>query len=506
MEKNANVKNQHIVNTKFGFIDLTNLVHRDNGNINWNDSGNAIIPFLYKGIKGELVYVGKVKNYYVKILYNNIYSIMHKTTLLKGQLGAVVNPNYHLPKYKVNDKIKTKNSILIINDIFLKDGVRYYKYQCLSCNYIGEISESCLLKGIGCPCCAGNKIVAGINDFNTKYPDLAKYLVDKKEGEVASSSKKIISWYCPNCGSVIKDKIINVVRRGIVCEKCGDRFSFNENVMANILNQLNIEYIIHKNFDWAKNSNGNNVYYDFYIPSLNCIIETHGMQHYENTNNKNFLPAKEQQKNDSYKQKIAIKNGIINYIVIDCRYSKIDWIKQSINSNELFNTLFNVNKIDWNTITYWISKKCENYDSICKMWNNGNSVSRISKMLKLDRHFISMILKYSVKNKDTDYSHEEATKRKMIGCQSTKYLRPIKCIDTGHVFRSISLCKKISQKILHVQINDKTIGRQIKKHSTHKGLRFEYITCEQFNMVKKESPELAFGDSFLLETCDDSKK
>lgn len=499
MEKDVNV-NQHIISNSHGFVDLNNLSYRDNGNINWNNSVGAVIPFSYNGTQGELIYIERINSDKIKLSYNNSIVVSTRSALSNCAIGAIINPNFHLPRYNIGDEILGHNSTIKIINMFYKDGIRYYKYICLSCNYVGEIRESCLIKGKGCPCCAGVKIVPGINDFNTKFPNLAKFLVDKTDGGTSSSSTKLVAWYCPNCGEIIKDRIINVVNRGIICERCGDRFSFNENVMANILNQLNIEYIIHKNFDWAKNKNGNNVYYDFYIPSLNCIIETHGMQHYESMRFKNvIITAKQQQEIDDYKEKLAITHGVTYYIVLDCRYSKIEWMKRSIHDNALFCKLFDFNSINWDTVLYQHSKKCKHYNDICKMWNEGNSISEISQKLKIDRHEITKILKYATVIKDTNYSKKESNRRGILKCKSPKLLRPIKCVDTGQVFQSISLCKKMSQEILHVQINGKGISDQIKHHGLHRGLKFEYITCEEFNRVKKESPELAFGDSFLLE-------
>ena len=71
--------------------------------------------------------------------------------------------------------------------------------------------------------------------------------------------------------------------------------------------------------------------YDIYIPSINCIIENHGIQHY----NKGFefiggRTLEEEQENDKYKKCVANKNGVENYIIIDCRKSTKEWVEQSV--------------------------------------------------------------------------------------------------------------------------------------------------------------------------------
>ena len=72
-------------------------------------------------------------------------------------------------------------------------------------------------------------------------------------------------------------------------------------------------------FPWSKASDGMGVRrYDFYVPSLNAIIEVHGAQHYEqgfdSIGGRSF---EEERANDILKEKLAIDNGIKHYIVIN---------------------------------------------------------------------------------------------------------------------------------------------------------------------------------------------
>lgn len=46
---------------------------------------------------------------------------------------------------------------------------------------------------------------------------------------------------------------------------------------------------------------------------------------------------------DEDKEFIAKQNGILEYIVIDCRYSNYEWIKNSILASKL-NQIFNLKK------------------------------------------------------------------------------------------------------------------------------------------------------------------
>lgn len=68
------------------------------------------------------------------------------------------------------------------------------------------------------------------------------------------------------------------------------------------------------------------------------------------------------------------------------------------------------------------------------------------------------------------------------------------------------MCDKLSQKIFGVHLKNNNMSRQIKLNRPHKGYLFEYITTEEFNKRKEESPELCFGDSFYYRELKLKKK
>ena len=111
--------------------------------------------------------------------------------------------------------------------------------------------------------------------------------------------------------------------------------------MFNMLEQLGLEFISEYSPDWIKPKR-----YDFYIPSMNLIIEMDGRFHYNN----NYNSLKETQYNDNYKNKLAKKNGI-KVIRIDCNYNKnpLEYIKYNVVNSEL-NKIIDMSKINWNEI------------------------------------------------------------------------------------------------------------------------------------------------------------
>lgn len=221
----------------------------------------------------------------------------------------------------------------------------------------------------------------------TTNPEIVKYLVDANDAYIYSyRSNKKIKMRCPNCGHVKDMCPDQLYVSGFACPKCSDGISYPEKIMFSMLDQLNIPFstqLCKTTFDWCKNYR-----YDFYIPSTNGIIEIQGMQHYEegfnkSILNKNIKTLKELQENDRVKKELALKNGIKNYIVIDCRYSELEFIKNNITNSEL-SKLFDLSTIDW--------LKCHEYacgslvKKACDLWNGGiNTTIGVANELKMSR-------------------------------------------------------------------------------------------------------------------------
>lgn len=231
---------------------------------------------------------------------------------------------------------------------------KYYKCKCLKCGYEYSTSELCVNLNAGCPACSGIKLVEGINDIPTTDPWMIPYFQGGEEEakQYTHSSTAKIYPKCPICGKVSKRKmkIGGIYQHHSIGCGCNTYMSFPEQIIYNLLEQYNIDFIhqltrSYKGFEWAGSKR-----YDFYIPSLSCIIETHGLQHYEKTFSKNKT-VKEQQKKDREKRILARNNGIQNYFEIDCRKSDIDWILDNCEKEGLFNFLdINKKEIDINCL------------------------------------------------------------------------------------------------------------------------------------------------------------
>lgn len=313
---------------------------------------------------------------------------------------------------------------------------------CLIHNYEWDAMPGNLLHNSGCKFCGYDKIsksnshvIKGKNDIATTRPDLIKYFFYKEDPyRYSEHSTKKVKMICPNCGSTKNMIISNLSFHGFSCNKCSDGISYPEKFLMCILDQLNIDYITQYRF---KNFNK---YYDFYIKNKNMIIETHGLQHYEECAlTKRTLS--EEQKNDILKENFAKNNNIQNYIVLDCRKSSVEWIKKSVMESSLPNILNFVEKdIDWELCD---KKSLNNYMLLaCELRKNKKlSAKEISEILNLHKGTIIKYLKKGNKLKMCEYDGKyEKEKSDMV--RSIKIVCINKNNNPIYVFNSINDSKK----------------------------------------------------------------
>lgn len=283
----------------------------------------------------------------------------------------------------------------------------------------------------GCPYCSRRRVFVGETDLWTTHPEIAKMLKNHNDGFAFSSgSGKKVDWICPCCGYIIRNKSIEkIVKRGLSCPICSDGISYPEKFVADILNQLKVDFKRYKTFEW---SNGR--IYDFYIPTLNLIIETHGIQHYAEckfSNNKSNRSLIDEQQNDKYKEQMAISNGILYYVVLDCRESTKNFIKTSILNSEM-SQIFNLSTIDW--------ERCDNkahksyYNDILNHYNNGitNSID-IANLIGVSRKTVIDALHKMANNNICDYDSKASSLFHISKARSRRVI----CIETNKIYGSI---------------------------------------------------------------------
>jgi hypothetical protein len=377
----------------------------------WSKSVGCKLPFKYDDIYGELDvidYNSETKKLTIK--FNDKTHKIKPNHLMRVQIGSFLGAKPKVKKsefkYKVGDIIPTKIGSLIIlntervvrnknNGSTTTD--KYYEYKCSECKYVGKSTEHNIVKMSACPCCSNKAVVEGINDIPTTDPWMIKFFqggYDEAKLYTRGSSRYIHP-KCPECGRIRNNKmmITTIHRQGNVSCICGDGFSYPEKFIYNLFEQLELKHyrqISNKDFKWCGSKR-----YDFYFKYNNeeYIVETHGEQHYKYTGFR--VSLEEQIENDRLKREIALQNGIKseNYIVLDCRESNIDWIKNSVLNSKL-SEIFELNKVDWNICgEYAISNLAK---TVCNMWNdksNKYSTTQLGNKLNISRDAVVEYLK-----------------------------------------------------------------------------------------------------------------
>ena len=93
-------------------------------------------------------------------------------------------------------------------------------FMCPDCHQEFEATICHVVRSVGngttgCPVCAGHKIVSGINDIASQYPEVAAMLSEKDKHiafEVGVGSTRKAVFVCPDCNQRFEAKICDVVR------------------------------------------------------------------------------------------------------------------------------------------------------------------------------------------------------------------------------------------------------------------------------------------------------
>jgi predicted RNA-binding Zn-ribbon protein involved in translation (DUF1610 family) len=254
-------------------------------------------------------------------------------------------------------------------------------HQCLICGYEWKVSPDKVLQHHLCPVCA-HKVIGNAPSYQNSIwaninlrSSLLKYIDEETMKKYMPSSHQHIKIKCPNCG-MIKGVSIEKLCGGKFRCVCDDGVSFPNKFVFAVISQIHKDVATEFSPTWAKSKK-----YDLYLEKFNLIIENHGIQHYEDTPCwKTTL--KEQHENDTFKEALARDNGITNYIVLDCRYSTYEWIKNSIMASKLPQLLnFNYEDIDWNCVYEYANKNL--IKEIANLYQEGVSAKEFAKMLNM---------------------------------------------------------------------------------------------------------------------------
>ncbi|MBU3161349.1 hypothetical protein KPL37_16700 [Clostridium frigoris] len=350
-------------------------------------------------------------------------------------------------KYNVDDVITSSNrNLKILEKVLISNttttNTKAYRYLCLNCSNIDTITAKALNRGSDCLVCSHKKTVTGINDINTTHLHLTTYFCDNTVPFIFSwSTRKKFDVKCPDCGYIKRMRARTINESGFACPICGDGKSWPSKFVMSVLAQLNLKYTLEYYPIWIQSIKKFVVYYDFYIPKFNCIIEVNGPQHTIkdfckrlSTKSSRRRTLEEEIANDALKKELATNNGIENYIVIDAQRSELDWIKNSILNSELPD-LISLENIDW--------KKCSAFAnstlviSACKLWMHDLGILKICEKLHLSRKTIRIYLKSGAKLGWCNYDSKNAMKESKLRTPRTFLNKAVVCLETGEIFPSI---------------------------------------------------------------------
>lgn len=250
------------------------------------------------------------------------------------------------------------------------------------------------------------------------HPETMDRFVDKEfpyTHNCNSNEKTLIK--CPNCGKpkLYQAKSLFVPTFTFSCDNCNSKVSYPNRVIYYLLDQLkedrNINILkIEKEvtFDWAKDKR-----YDFYITFKNgqtLIIEAHGIQHYKNSfEHVKGRTIQEEQRNDAEKCWLAYKNGIDNYVQLDCKKRNINYIKNNVLNNDLLNMLFDFSNIEWDDIQKKTLREQSKESQSIELWKQGMGTLQISELLETNQN---VIYEYIRRNKgETNYNPKDSKRR-----------------------------------------------------------------------------------------------
>lgn len=425
------------------------------GRVIWNLSIGYNIKFIYDDIEGEIEIMefDKTTNKLTILYRNNEYSL-ETNSIIKCKLGIVLNKRNKNYIYNIGDKIIIRGNELEIKNRYKENYNKYYNYECLNCGNTDKLREYDILHDIGCNVCcrAPRKVLKGYNDIATTHPDLIKYFVNIEDAYSHTfGSKKGVLLRCLDCGNKKYMKISYLTQNGkIICPKCGDGFYYPNKLMFNILNQFKIEFETEKKFEWCKfklNEKDKYGIYDFYVPSLNLIIEMDGAFHFIDKNISK-QKIKESQYLDNEKDRLARENGI-TIIRINCYYKSIEnrfeHIKNNIINGEL-NKFFNMDTINFKScnefaISNLVKTVCE-----LKRDNPEMTTKDISDKIEIHRDTVIKYLKQGTKIWDwCTYDPKEESKKSWLKNKQNSEIKIIN-LDTLEIFESILKAKEKYKK------------------------------------------------------------
>ncbi len=232
---------------------------------------------------------------------------------------------------------------------------------------------------------------------------------------------------CKECNQPVKIRpSVFIGRKKTQCPNCGDGISYPEKFFRALFEQQNIEYIYQFSCSTAKWCGGYR--YDFYLPKTNWIIEAFGAQHFTDA----WQSKEETQLNDIAKKETALRNGISKYIIIDCRISDSEYIKNQIMNSDLKQIISNT--IDWRKCDLYAQKSI--YIKLIDSFNSGASVEDAIKKYRVSDSQFERVIKWGIKNNLVERDYYKYTHQRRSNATAARNKKSVKCVETDIIYPS----------------------------------------------------------------------
>ena len=196
---------------------------------------------------------------------------------------------------------------------------------------------------------------------------------------------------------------------------------------------------------------------------------------------------------------LAKNNGITHYVELDCRKSEKEWIQNSI-EHSILADLFDLSRVDYDKCDIFAHGNIMKIVCDYKKENPELFVAEIAEHFHLNKANVRVYLKRGTKLGWCEYdpSSENVRKSRSINGKNPRSM-PIKCIDIDKYFRDAKACVSsylhdYGEKLNYTTILSVCHGKQKKHHNLH----FQFVSKEEFNKVKSESPEKVVGEYFKI--------
>lgn len=316
--------------------------------------------------------------------------------------------------YKVGDIVKDCE---VLEQIRMTDrNLKGYKLKCLVYDEVFEYSENTLTTKAtkGSPYKSGYRVC----EKNSLYAheNIRKYIVDIEHAKtIAPNTHNKIMLKCPECDREKEMSPNTLVTRGFSCSICSQKF-YPELFFGAMNDVFNMGFV----------PQVRNLYDGYIFDNVNyqskTIIETHGLQHYQEVKSKQWENTHENTvQSDEAKRKWCKENGW-TLIELDCRKSEFKFIQEQVNKNKLLPNINNetvINKmleiIELNK--NYPTKKIKNMYEIDRL-----SAREIGEKLNLSKSVVSNILR---RNNVVMRNNSEAKKGVALGSTLDKHINEI---------------------------------------------------------------------------------